>query len=74
MMIRQKSWHFSKKLWIIESSYPLWHTWIIREKGAQTRNQSPLLKYIDDDSEICSTLWKDLVRSGVIPYQLFVER
>lgn len=46
----------------------------IRETGAQIRTQSPLLRHINDASEIWSEMWREQVRSGCIPYYMFVVR
>lgn len=46
----------------------------VRETGAQIRNQSPLLKHINDDPDVWTTMWKEQVRLGIIPYYMFVER
>ena len=46
----------------------------IRNTGAQIRTQSPLIKHINDDSDIWARMWKDQVNLGLIPYYFFVER
>ncbi|GAB4297559.1 MAG: KamA family radical SAM protein [Ignavibacteriaceae bacterium] len=46
----------------------------IRNTGAQIRTQSPLIKHVNDDSEVWARLWKDQVNLGLIPYYFFVER
>ena len=42
--------------------------------GAQIRTQSPLLHYINDDSQVWTRMWKEQVRLGCIPYYMFVAR
>lgn len=42
--------------------------------GVQIRTQSPLIKGINDDAEIWSTMWREQVNMGMIPYYMFVER
>lgn len=46
----------------------------IRDTGAQIRTQSPLIRHINDDSEVWETMWRNQVRYGLIPYYMFVER
>lgn len=46
----------------------------IRSTGAQIRTQSPLIRHINDKSEIWARMWKDHVSQGMIPYYMFVER
>lgn len=46
----------------------------IRSTGAQIRSQSPLIKRINDDSEVWAKMWKEQVRFGIIPYYMFIER
>ncbi|HOO94577.1 MAG TPA: lysine 2,3-aminomutase [Proteiniphilum sp.] len=46
----------------------------IRNTGAQIRTQSPLLRHINDDSQLWATMWRDQVNLGLIPYYMFVAR
>ena len=46
----------------------------IRNTGAEIRTQSPLIKHVNDDSEVWATMWKEQVRLGCIPYYFFIER
>ncbi len=46
----------------------------IRDTGAQIRTQSPLIRHINDSSEVWETMWRNQVRYGLIPYYMFVER
>ncbi len=46
----------------------------IRATGAQIRTQSPILKNINADPEIWSTMWKKQVQLGLIPYYMFIAR
>ena len=46
----------------------------IRNTGTQMRTQSPVMKNINDKPEIWSTMWKEQVRLGLIPYYMFVGR
>jgi len=46
----------------------------IRDAGAEVRCQAPLIRHVNDDSEVWATLWKEEVRLGGIPYYMFVER
>lgn len=46
----------------------------IRKTGAEIRAQSPLVKHVNDDSEVWARLWTDEVKNGIIPYYMFIER
>lgn len=46
----------------------------IKSTGTQIRTQSPLLRHINDNSEIWSTMWRKQVDLGMIPYYMFVAR
>lgn len=46
----------------------------IRSTGAEIRSQSPLIKYINDNSEVWAKMWKQQVKMGIIPYYFFVAR
>ncbi len=46
----------------------------IRDTGAQIRTQSPILKNINADPEVWSTMWKKQVQLGLIPYYMFIAR
>jgi KamA family protein len=46
----------------------------IRSTGAQIRTQSPLLRNINDKSELWAQLWRKQVDLGCIPYYMFVPR
>lgn len=46
----------------------------IRNTGAQIRTQSPLLKHINDSSDIWSEMWRKQVDLNCIPYYMFVAR
>ncbi len=46
----------------------------IRNTGAQIRTQSPLIKHINDDSNVWARMWQTQVNLGLIPYYFFVER
>jgi KamA family protein len=46
----------------------------IRNTGAQIRTQSPLIKHVNDNQSVWSTLWKEQVKLGCIPYYFFIER
>ncbi len=46
----------------------------ILETGAVIRTQSPVLRHINDSSEIWATMWKDQVSMGMIPYYMFMAR
>lgn len=46
----------------------------IRSTGAQIRTQSPMLRHINDRSEIWARMWQMQVELGCIPYYMFVAR
>jgi KamA family protein len=46
----------------------------VRATGAQIRTQSPILRHINDDSEMWTEMWKTQVQLGCIPYYMFVVR
>lgn len=46
----------------------------IQNTGVQIRSQGPLLANINDNAAIWGRLWKEQVKSGIIPYYMFVER
>lgn len=46
----------------------------IRDTGAVVRSQAPLLAGINDTPDVWSTMWKQQVREGIVPYYMFVER
>ena len=46
----------------------------IRSTGAQIRTQAPILRNINDDSDMWARMWSQQVKMGMIPYYMFVER
>ncbi len=46
----------------------------ILSTGAQIRTQSPIMRHINDSSEVWETMWKEQVRMGMIPYYMFLAR
>lgn len=46
----------------------------IRATGAQIRTQSPLVRHINDSSEVWAEMWRTQVNMGMIPYYMFIER
>tara|TARA_Y100000782_G_C10183874_1_gene265328 strand:+ start:1661 stop:3019 length:1359 start_codon:yes stop_codon:yes gene_type:complete len=46
----------------------------IRGTGAQIRTQSPIMRNINDSAKAWSTMWKEQVRLGMIPYYMFLAR
>jgi L-lysine 2,3-aminomutase len=46
----------------------------IRNTGATIRTQAPLIRTINDDASNWSSMWRNQVRLGMIPYYMFVER
>ena len=45
----------------------------IQSTGAIIRTQGPIVKGVNDRSEIWSDLWKQQVSMGLIPYYMFIE-
>ncbi len=46
----------------------------IRSTGAVIRTQAPLIRGINDDAGIWSSMWRTQLRLGLVPYYMFVER
>lgn len=46
----------------------------IQKTGAIIRTQAPLLRTINDSSEIWSEMWTKQIGLGLVPYYMFVER
>jgi KamA family protein len=46
----------------------------LRAVGAVIRTQSPLVRHVNDDSEVWAKMWGEQVRLGCVPYYMFVER
>jgi len=46
----------------------------IQATGAVIRTQAPLIRGINDDADIWSTMWRTQHRMGMVPYYMFVER
>ena len=46
----------------------------VRDTGAVIRTQSPLIRSINDDPGTWATMWRKQLRSGLVPYYMFVER
>ncbi|MCW2916356.1 MAG: hypothetical protein JWN52_4424 [Actinomycetia bacterium] len=46
----------------------------IQDTGAIIRTQAPLIRTINDASEVWETMWRQQLRLGMVPYYLFVER
>jgi L-lysine 2,3-aminomutase len=42
--------------------------------GAQLRGQAPVLRHVNDSSDVWSQLWQEEVRLGIVPYYMFVAR
>jgi len=46
----------------------------IQKTGAIIRTQAPLLKHINDSSEVWEKMWKKQVELAMVPYYMFVAR
>jgi KamA family protein len=42
--------------------------------GATIRCQAPLIRHVNDSSDVWEEMWRQEVRHGAIPYYMFVER
>ncbi len=46
----------------------------LRKAGVTIRTQAPLIRWINDSSEVWQRMWVEQVQMGMIPYYMFVER
>ena len=46
----------------------------VRDTGAVIRTQAPLIRTVNDDVATWQDMWRAQVRSGMVPYYMFVER
>ncbi len=46
----------------------------VRDAGAVVRCQAPLIRHVNDSSEVWADLWREEVRLGLVPYYMFVAR
>jgi len=46
----------------------------LRETGAILRSQAPIVRHINDNPDVWSSLWDRQVRLGIVPYYMFVAR
>lgn len=46
----------------------------VRRTGAVVRCQAPLIRHVNDNAEVWSSMWRKQVSLGAIPYYMFVER
>jgi len=46
----------------------------IRSTGAVIRAQAPMVHHVNDHPSCLSTLWRNQVRLGIVPYYLFIAR
>jgi KamA family protein len=46
----------------------------VRNSGAVIRTQAPLIRSVNDDAATWARMWRAQVRSGMVPYYMFVER
>lgn len=46
----------------------------IRMTGAQIRGQAPLIRHVNDDSNIWRKMWNLQTRSGIVPYYMYVSQ
>ncbi|MBO0822006.1 MAG: lysine 2,3-aminomutase [Nocardiopsaceae bacterium] len=46
----------------------------VRNTGAVIRTQAPLIRTVNDDAATWREMWRTQVRSGMVPYYMFVER
>lgn len=46
----------------------------LTSSGVLVRSQAPLIRGVNDDPDVWAEMWRIQVRSGVVPYYMFVER
>tara|TARA_B100000131_G_C18103703_1_gene606982 strand:+ start:37 stop:1461 length:1425 start_codon:yes stop_codon:yes gene_type:complete len=46
----------------------------LRKVGCNIRTQAPIMRYINDNPLVWSTMWEKQVQYGMIPYYMFVAR
>ncbi|OUL23047.1 lysine 2,3-aminomutase [Nostoc sp. RF31YmG] len=46
----------------------------IRTTGAQIRTQGPIMRGINNSSQVWIRMWKEQIRLGCVPYYMFMER
>ena len=46
----------------------------IHQTGAQIRTQSPVIRHINDSSDVWAKMWRKQVDMGMIPYYMFMAR
>jgi KamA family protein len=46
----------------------------VQDAGAVIRCQAPLICHVNDSASIWSSMWKQQIKLGAVPYYLFVER
>ena len=46
----------------------------LRNVGVKIRTQSPVIKHVNNSSQVWEDMWKEQVHLGLIPYYMFVER
>jgi KamA family protein len=47
---------------------------LILSTGAVIRAQAPIVRHVNDNVEAWTTMWREMVRLGIVPYYMFVER
>ncbi len=47
---------------------------LIHNTGARIRTQSPIMRGINDHSDIWRDMWKEQAKQGMIPYYMFIAR
>ncbi len=46
----------------------------IQDTGAVVRSQAPILRHINDNTEVWARMWQEQTRLGIVPYYMFVAR
>jgi KamA family protein len=46
----------------------------IQDTGAVVRSQAPILRHINDDTDVWARMWQEQTRLGIVPYYMFVAR
>ena len=46
----------------------------LRDVGCEIRMQAPIIRHVNDNATAWSTLWREGVKLGMVPYYMFVSR
>ncbi|MGM0419143.1 MAG: KamA family radical SAM protein [Thermodesulfobacteriota bacterium] len=46
----------------------------LKSVGVEIRTQAPLIRHVNNSSEVWAEMWKQQVKLGAVPYYMFIER